>query len=214
MTASLSVSAPLQERSVRTFDTIMDATERLLEAREFDSISVADIVREAGVSTGSFYARLSSKDALLPLLYRRYHLDIAQRGARLIRQIEAADSLAVACHLVVEPFIWLYTSRANLMRAVTLLARTNPEAIEEFVPERMDLHRAIERAMLRFDPEIRREDPQQAIRLALFMAVSTLREGLLFGNAPFARATAADANRLRAEVVAMMSGYLSQEPGF
>ena len=211
MTPSLSVSAPLQKRSARTLDAIVDATERLLDSKAFEEIAVADIVREAKVSTGSFYARLASKDALLPLLYRRYHQEAGQRGARLIEQIEAADSLAVACHLVIEPFIWLYTARANLMRAVTLLARSNPQAIEEYMPERMELHRGIGRAMLRFAPEIRRRPVEQALRLAMFMAASTLREALLFANAPFAQATSADPTGLRAEVVAMMTGYLSQE---
>ena len=123
-----------------------------------------DIVKEAGVSIGSFYARLASKDALLPLLYRRYHREVGQRGMSLDRTDRSGRiSLAVACHLVVEPFVWLYTARTNLMRAVTLLARSNPGAIEDPAPERMDLHRKIEQSMLRFGPDIRRKPGRPGI---------------------------------------------------
>ena len=63
------IHAPLQDRSRRTFEAILDATETLLARRPFEEISIAEIVLKAGSSTGSFYARFPAKDALLPALY-------------------------------------------------------------------------------------------------------------------------------------------------
>ena len=63
---------PLQSRSEKTLANMLDATERLLEDRSFEEISVADIVREASCSNGSFYARFREKSSMLPALYDRY----------------------------------------------------------------------------------------------------------------------------------------------
>lgn len=70
------------DRDVRGL--ILDATERLLEARRFESLSVADILHAAGVSRGSFYFYFANKHAVLAELVRR-----AVGGAR-----EAASTWA------------------------------------------------------------------------------------------------------------------------
>jgi AcrR family transcriptional regulator len=66
------IRTPVQGRSERTLARILDATERLLNARTFEQLTVQDIVREAEASVGSFYARFESKDALLNALHERY----------------------------------------------------------------------------------------------------------------------------------------------
>jgi AcrR family transcriptional regulator len=50
---------------------ILDATERLLADRRFESLSVASILDAAGVSRGSFYFYFASKHAVLAELVRR-----------------------------------------------------------------------------------------------------------------------------------------------
>jgi AcrR family transcriptional regulator len=56
-------------RDVR--ELILDATERLLGDRRFESLSVADILEAAGVARGSFYFYFASKHAVLAELVRR-----------------------------------------------------------------------------------------------------------------------------------------------
>lgn len=50
---------------------ILDATERLLAGRRFESLSVADILGAAGVARGSFYFYFPNKHAVLAELVRR-----------------------------------------------------------------------------------------------------------------------------------------------
>jgi AcrR family transcriptional regulator len=66
------VRPPAQDRSQRTLERLLDATERLLDQRPFDRISVQDIVAEADASVGAFYGRFPSKDAVLHALHERY----------------------------------------------------------------------------------------------------------------------------------------------
>lgn len=56
-------------RDVR--ELILDATRRLLAARRFETLSVADILNEAGVARGSFYFYFANKHAVLAELVRR-----------------------------------------------------------------------------------------------------------------------------------------------
>lgn len=66
------VKTPAQGRSQQTLERILDACARLLDERPFDQVSVHDIVKKAGASVGSFYARFSTKDDLLHALHERY----------------------------------------------------------------------------------------------------------------------------------------------
>lgn len=59
------VRAPRQARSQQTLQRFLDATQQLLEERSFEEITVADIVRRADRTVGSFYARFDDKYAVL-----------------------------------------------------------------------------------------------------------------------------------------------------
>jgi TetR/AcrR family transcriptional regulator, ethionamide resistance regulator len=61
--------AHADSRDVRA--RILDATERLLAGRRFESLSVANILNAAGVSRGSFYFYFASKHAVLAELVRQ-----------------------------------------------------------------------------------------------------------------------------------------------
>jgi len=61
--------AEVDSRDVRAL--ILDATERLLADRRFETLSVADILSAAGVARGSFYFYFASKHAVLADLVRR-----------------------------------------------------------------------------------------------------------------------------------------------
>src|SRR5579871_3811602 len=61
-----------QARSSRTLERILRATRDLLHEKEFEEITVAEIVQRAQSSCGAFYARFPSKEALLPALYDAY----------------------------------------------------------------------------------------------------------------------------------------------
>lgn len=66
------VIAPLQDRSRRSLERMLSATETLLDDRDFSRITVAEIAAEAGVTPGLIYSRFRRKDDLLPLLLKRY----------------------------------------------------------------------------------------------------------------------------------------------
>ena len=61
-----------QKRSEKTYDALIDTAFELLEKREFDDISIAELSQRAGYSVGAFYARFKSKDELFEALVARH----------------------------------------------------------------------------------------------------------------------------------------------
>jgi AcrR family transcriptional regulator len=206
----LAVQPPTQARSRETFGAILSATEELLQSRSFEEIGVADIIRSAAVSTGSFYARFASKDALLPVLYQRYEHQLTERSERLVREISAAVTLLDACTAIVRALAATFENNLNLMRAMTSLARAEPSAARPPSSERRQIHHDIENAMLRFRGGAASEAVRQAVGAAQFMAVCMLREAILFPNAPFASATGVR-EQIEPMVARMMTRYIEGE---
>ncbi len=62
------VNPPKQARSAATFRRILEATERLLETKSFEEITVQEICAQANVAVASVYSRFESKNAILATL--------------------------------------------------------------------------------------------------------------------------------------------------
>src|SRR4051794_30997460 len=71
MSSNPLVREPQQERSRVSFDRAVDAAVELLAERGSASFTVLDVSRASGVSTGSIYGRVASKDDLLRVAHAR-----------------------------------------------------------------------------------------------------------------------------------------------
>lgn len=67
-----SVQAPLQERSVKTQEALVEAFSRLLASKSFSDVTMAEIAAEAGVTTGAIYGRFKDKRGLLHAAFDRF----------------------------------------------------------------------------------------------------------------------------------------------
>jgi len=210
VTDATQLKVPLQARSQRTLNKIVQAVEELLEVRSFDEISVADIIRRARCSTGSFYARFPSKDAVLPHLYARYDADLRPRMAAKMAKVDWGTlSLRETSDLLVSGLVDMYVERRNLLRAVALFARAHPDAIGE------DVHRRRENAtdmparlLARFKAEITHKDAMEAARIGFFIVAAAARDKLLF-HAPHGTATRLTYSQLKAHLARTLFAYLT-----
>jgi len=204
------VREPRQERARKTLVRILDVTERMLEERRFEEISVSAIVRAAGTSVGAFYARFRDKDALLPALYARYDEWIRERALGLeSEQPWQGRNLESTVRWLVGELVELFRTRRYLLRAMTLHARLRPEKIDaETRARRENQMRFLRVALLECKHEIQHPDPERAVELAIFMAASLCREWLLFHDAPHAATTGVDESEVARELERQMLGYL------
>ncbi|HEY3953635.1 MAG TPA: TetR/AcrR family transcriptional regulator [Streptosporangiaceae bacterium] len=120
-------------RDVR--ELILDATERLLDARRFESLSVADILDAAGVARGSFYFYFANKHAVLAELVRR-----AVSGAREAASTWADDASGApgeALRLGTAEGTRLWREHAPVLRAIVENWQADP-ALARLWAETMD----------------------------------------------------------------------------
>jgi AcrR family transcriptional regulator len=65
-------SPPKQARSIATEQKMLDAAEELLHNGDAQHVTVENVVRLAGSTVGSFYARFGSVEGLFEALHQRY----------------------------------------------------------------------------------------------------------------------------------------------
>jgi AcrR family transcriptional regulator len=139
-----------QERSKVTYDALINAGFKLLEERDLQDISIAELAKEAGYSVGAFYARFRSKDEFFDALIAQ-HLD-----NRTATQIELftklpRDQLLNETLINIVDYYWLHR---KFWRAVLLRSVRDPES---YNPMRRHRQEATQRFIARLGQEADRK---------------------------------------------------------
>ncbi|MCZ6835810.1 MAG: TetR/AcrR family transcriptional regulator [Planctomycetota bacterium] len=201
--------APRQARSRQTLEKILDATERLLESRIFEDLTVQDILQEAGVSIGSFYARFKTKDDVLRDLYQRYREDLSSLNQEVIEKETNGLSLMELLEKIVRHTLQRMEKRRGLIRTIVLHMRQHPEASgdEERRVARRARHVGVELIVSRKN-EISHPRPREAARMIIFTLAALGREFVLFDYTPHASQLKLSRERFIRETTRMMANYL------
>ncbi len=97
---------PRQERARATVDAILSATAHVLVKEGYDRASTNRIALEAGVSVGSLYQYVPSKEALVAALIERHSIDMVsyleERAARHPPNAPLRDMVRDVVHAMVE----------------------------------------------------------------------------------------------------------------
>ncbi len=205
------VREPRQSRSQQTLERIVRAAEELLREKEFEHITIGEIVQRAGSSTGSFYARFQAKEALLPYLYERYDRRLRQELPGLLAAEEWARlPLPQLARRVAATLVELFRANRPLLRAVALYARARPADIDDATREaRAPLYQAAARLFAAHHHAIPHPQPERAVAFALFAAAAVCREMIVFAEAPHAQAARLPDEVLAAQVGRLLLAYLT-----
>ena len=134
-----------QKRGQKTYDALIDTAFELLEEREFDDISIADLAQKAGYSVGAFYARFKSKNELFDALVTRH---IEQRTTTRERQFATAPDDTLVRE-VVQGLVDYFWGRRRFWRAALFRSIRDPDF---WKPLRKLSHEA--RGLLRREDEL------------------------------------------------------------
>lgn len=190
MTASaiptLGVKPPRQRRSAATLADILVATMHLLEEKDLQAISVADIAGRAGVSVGTIYTRFADKHALLAYVI----VELLKKQVAAFRTLfEESAWKDVSLERRILHFARLLVTSANMQpgvqRAITIrtVLGQGPPTDEE--RRLRDESRALaERWLLACRAEIKNPRPEQAVRFALSLAFWGVHNLVLFRTDP------------------------------
>lgn len=204
---------PRQARSRVTMDRILDATERLLDERTFDEISVNEVIRKARTSSGAFYARFEGKEALLDALHTRYQSMVQQAtDDRMSPEFWQDATLEEIIRGVIRSILMLYRRRRGFFRSVVLREYVHPTlaAAHSLPAGKMPPVRLGALLETRRD-EINHPNPRLAGAMGFLMMMGVLREKVLFADA-IARSVRISDQRLEDELTAAFLAYLGVKP--
>jgi AcrR family transcriptional regulator len=99
---------------------LLDAALVVMERNGYVGANVAEILRQANLSTRSFYRHFDSKDQLLCALYRR---EAQAAAARLTAKVDAAETPRAALEAWIDEILTLGHDRAKAARLKVLTSR-------------------------------------------------------------------------------------------
>lgn len=154
-------SPPKQLRSIATEQKMLDAAEELLSNGDAQHVTVENVVRLAGATVGSFYARFGNVEGLFEALHKRY-LDsifeskILEALNQSIDQPDLKSGLRHGCKILLEfgyekrkliaYFITHPSVDALLVRQVAVESMFNNLKAHQSEVAHKDLRRASENA--------------------------------------------------------------------
>lgn len=110
--------AAKQERSKLTLERILTAAERLLDEKDFDALTMAELAKAAHCGVGTLYGRIPNKDSLLVCLHERY-MDQALAFSAAVFEKCAGGSLEERVRGMCTMFVDFLATRRGVTRAVT-----------------------------------------------------------------------------------------------
>jgi AcrR family transcriptional regulator len=164
-----------QKRSQKTYDALIETTFKLLQQREFDEISIAELAQRAGYSVGAFYARFRSKDELFDALLAQ-HID--DRLAARTRIFGSATDETLVSDLM-EDLVKYYWTRRRFWRAALIRSMKDPDFWEPVRRQGLEFGAwLIERISARAGRAL--TEPEQAnVRFALQLTLGTINNTII-----------------------------------
>jgi AcrR family transcriptional regulator len=204
-TATRAKKRPTQARSRQTEARLLAATESLLAEREFENISIDEIVDRASTSVGAFYKRFSGKRDLLKALLKQLQ---TQLNGEAPRELPTQLSLSQRISAIIDANARAYVQRRHLVRACVaahIKAELNLSAQDR--AQAREQQRAIEQWFLSCRDEIVHPQPELAVRLGFYLTLQSLQMSLLLGEQPKDLSTEDIANAAKR----MLTHYLMSE---
>lgn len=199
---------PKQSRSRDTYEDILEAAEKLLQGQSLEGTSVREIVREAGCTEGSFYARFGTKESFIRHLEER----LVEQQEEVMRtgtgeKWNSSDPEG-SLRMLAEEVVDLYGRQRGVFRALIVRSRTD-EALRSRLDElgQKNLQMIVQALLDSVDVE--RPNPEFAVRFAVLTARATLREAVLFDEL-WPVKTRREKERIIDELTTLILAYLNE----
>jgi len=164
-----------QKRSQKTYDALISTAFKLLENREFDEISIAELAKKAGYSVGAFYARFRSKDELFASMVERHIQERFDTRATMFESL-SDDKLISG---LMRDLVTSYWSRRRFWRAALIRSARDPAFWE---PIRKLGHRFAASLLARIQRTAGRrltEEEETNVRFAVQLALGTINNAII-----------------------------------
>ena len=173
-----------QQRSRASFERAVDAAVALLVARRSDTFTLNEVAERAGVSIGSIYGRVNSKDDLLRVAHAREIARIGAEQATAFRSFEPAqdETLARTVAKTVATLADLLRDNASVLAAFMVLANHDSTVGALGKASHDEMVGDFCRAILTCRERITHPDPERAVKWACTVSYSVLARWLGLGS--------------------------------
>jgi AcrR family transcriptional regulator len=180
-----------------------------MEERGVEATTVSAIVKRAGASVGSFYARFPGKDDLIRYLQDRVWTEARERWDTALEQ-EDWTRLSMGSLVEAVVSLLLRSFRADFQRRRVLgrLRREDREGAKRVFAFHQHILQTVTPLFMAHKNEITHPDPEWAIRLGYRFAVGSIREILELEEAAGVVDGAASAESLIPELASAWTSYL------
>lgn len=175
------IRPPLQRRSQESLERVLNAGFEVLRELGFEGFTVHEVSRRAGVSIGSIYSRVPSREALIMAIYERVMTWTEEReaierdGARY--DLEPRERI----ELIVTDMATTMLAHADTLRVFMRQAPLNPEFLERGSEKSQDTARLFADAMLARREDINHPDPELAVDIVWRMTYNTIARRITHG---------------------------------
>jgi AcrR family transcriptional regulator len=199
----------VQQRARDTRDAMLSVGRALLQERDFDELSIADLAAANGLSVGSFYGRFRDKASFFALLQQQVTEEWLERGRALLARTQRREpDVRPIVSQVCAAFVDVMRRDAGFVRASLKHASTHPGS---WTPIRQTGRVFIAEVAAVLGPRLTHLPPAQReprIGFALQMMFGTGVNAVLNDPGPIQLADA----RLERELARALTGYLEIGP--
>ncbi|MFQ1002449.1 TetR/AcrR family transcriptional regulator [Modestobacter sp. SSW1-42] len=205
------VREPKQERSRLSFDRAVDAAVSLLVERRAATFTLAEVAERAGVSTGSIYGRVDSKDDLLRTAHAREmtRMSVEQTEA-LTADAPEGETFPETVSRLVHTAGDLLRRNAGVLAPFMVMGPHDPVIAELGQRSYREFSDAFSAALLARD-EITHPEPARAAAWSCTVVYSVLARWLGLGSAPDA-AGEGDWDVILDDLAEMVTAFLTGAP--
>ncbi|HEU4620414.1 MAG TPA: TetR/AcrR family transcriptional regulator [Gammaproteobacteria bacterium] len=164
-----------QKRGRRTYDALISTAFKLLEKREFDEITIAEIAAKGGYSVGAFYARFRSKSEFFDAMIAHHMEQRSKQRDSLFASLPDDTWMAS----VFDDLVAYYWKRRRFWRAALIRSIRDPDFWE---PLRQHGHELADRVIERISRQAGRRltaAEEMDVRFALQVVLSTINNAII-----------------------------------
>lgn len=205
---SSALREPKQGRSRASFEKVIAAARGLMAEAGYDGFTLADVVKTSGVSIGSIYHRVSSKDDLLRVLHARVLEEIEVEQEWIVCPDRwTALSLHQLLPLLLDELAEMLRRNAPILSAFMMRASVDEVTSRVGKASGVKLSQGFEALLLSRREEIHHPDPVRAAHACFTTAYAAFSRYLGLGSSREA-AGEGDWQILKGDVSLMCSCYL------
>ncbi|WP_159501498.1 TetR/AcrR family transcriptional regulator [Microbacterium sp. 18062] len=184
MTQVPGLRPPVQERSRRSLERILNAGADVLSERGYEGFSIAEVCQRAQISSGALYSRFDGKDSLI-LGIHTHVLGRIDADAREMYQpgpqwdgLSVTQTIELAVRLLVDHF----TKHAAILGVFIIMTANDSRLRQNTAEPAQAISGAFRDRLLAHSAEFPHPDPAAAVDAIFSLAFESLAHHVAFGG--------------------------------